>query len=268
LVGLVDLSLHDERFSYTILIPFLSAGVIYLRREHIFRHHRYSPALGIPLVMLGILLWYTLQSPALSLPGTGGLSALTLAVVLVWIALFILCFGVTSFRAAAFPLLFLFLMVPLPVPVLQKTTFALQKGTAGIVDVLFRLAGVPFVRQDFTFSLPGADIQIAEQCSGIRSSLSLLIASILAGHFFIHSAWRKVSLSLLTILIVIFKNAVRIVAISWLGVYVNPDFFYGALHRYGGLPFSLLALGMMGCLLIMLKDRLPSSKRSPDGGLG
>ena len=57
----------------------------------------------------------------------------------------------------------------------------------------------------------------------------------------------------LTIPISIFKNAVRIATISWLGVYVSKGFFYGNLHRRGGLPFSLFALALLAPVLLGLQ---------------
>jgi exosortase/archaeosortase family protein len=71
---------------------------------------------------------------------------------------------------------------------------------------------------------------------------------------FLRANWRKVCLCLLTVPVVIFKNAVRIVAISWLGLYVTRDFFQGRLHhQYGGLVFSLLSLGMQLSMLFVLQ---------------
>ncbi len=118
---------------------------------------------------------------------------------------------------------------------------------------LFRLLGVPVLWRHFKFLLPGVEIEIAEECSGIRSSLALFITSILAGYVFLRSNWRKALFSLFTIPVVIFKNAVRIVTISCLGVYVNPGFLYGKLHQYGGLPFSLVSLVLLVPFLIALQ---------------
>jgi exosortase/archaeosortase family protein len=75
---------------------------------------------------------------------------------------------------------------------------------------------------------------------------------IVAGHLILRSSWSRASFALLTIPIVIFKNAVRIVTISWLGVYVDSGFLYGRLHRYSGLPFSLLALALLAPVLLLL----------------
>jgi len=156
-------------------------------------------------------------------------------------------------------------MTPLPAVVAEHTVAALQKGSADTSYALFRLIGMPIIRDGFRFSLPGVDIEIAEQCSGIRSGLSLFITGLLAGHVFLQSTWKKAFLALCTLPIAIFKNAVRIVTISWLGVHVNPDFFHGELHRQGGLPFSLLALALLIFLLWLLRH--PSSSKTPAGNL-
>ena len=175
------------------------------------------------------------------------LSVLTL--VLYWIACFILGFGMRAARKAAFPLVFLFLMVPLPVSLMDSAVVVLQRGSANAAYGLFKLAGVPVYRQGFQFSLPGVDIKVAEECSGIRSCIALFITSLLAAHLFLRSNWNKLFLGLVAIPIAIFKNAVRIFTISWLGVYVDSNFLYGRLHRYGGLPFSIFALALMLPLL-------------------
>jgi exosortase len=170
-----------------------------------------------------------------------------------WIGVFVLCYGTRSCSAATFPLLFLLLIAPIPAVVLDKIVLVLQKGSAQMTYALFKLLGVPVLWQGFKFSLPGVEIVIAEECSGIRSSVAFFITSILAGYMFLQSSWRKVCLSFFTVPIVIFKNAVRIVTISWLGVYVDQGFLHGRLHQYGGLPFSLLSLAILAPLLLVLQ---------------
>ena len=60
--------------------------------------------------------------------------------------------------------------------------------------------------------------------------------------------------ALLAIPIGIFKNAVRIVTLSYLGVYVDRAYLEGRLHhQYGGLVFSSLALFLVVPLLILLR---------------
>ncbi len=141
---------------------------------------------------------------------------------------------------------------------------ALQKGSAD-VSYIFRLLGVPVLRQGFVFSLPGLDIEVAEQCSGIRSSVSLFIASILAGHLVLHSTRKKVYLCLLTIPIVIAKNAVRIVVLSLAGAYVDRDILFGSVHKASGILFSPLAFLVFAGLLLMLYRSEKKGRASGDG---
>jgi exosortase len=257
LTSLARLSFRDELAAHILLIPLLSAFLIYLERKQIFRRTGYCPSAGVPVLLMAAVLWI----PASSLNQADRLSAAAALIAVAWIAGFVFFFGTASFRAAAFPLLFLFLMSPLPGVVTEHIVSVLQKGSAATCYALFRILGVPVVRHGFQFSLPGVDIEVAEQCSGIHAGLSLFIAGLLAQHFLLRGIWKKACFILCVLPIAIFKNAVRIVTIAWLGIHINPDFFQGALHRRGGLPFSLLALAMMAMLIWLLRPATSSRAR-------
>jgi exosortase len=253
LMAWVKLSLEDTRYSHILTIPVISLGLLYFARSSVFRTLSFSPLPSTLLLIPGILSYWTAQN----LPSSGDsnyrLSLVVLAILFTWGAAFVLCYGIQCFRAAAFPLVFLLFMIPLPVVIMDNVILLLQKGSAEVSYVLFKLLGIPVFRNGFTFTLPGVDIEVAKECSGIRSTVALLITGVLAGHIFLYSSWRKTLLALLTIPIAILKNAVRIVTISWLGVYVDRGFLHGNLHRYGGVPFALVALAILGPILIALQ---------------
>jgi exosortase len=273
LSSLASLSFHDELASHILLIPFISAFLMYLERKRIFLTPRYCPAIGVPGLLLAVILWFSLQTPFLSsLQNTDRLALAATSIVLAWISMFVLFYGTGSFKAAAFPLLFLFLMSPIPAVVAEHIVSVLQKGSAETCYALFRLMGVPVIRHGFRFSLPGVDIEVAQQCSGIHSGLSLFLAGLLAEHILLQGYWKKACLVLCIFPIAIFKNAVRIVTIAWLGIHVNPGFFQGTLHRQGGLPFSLLSLALLAVLIWLLRRPMASSKThhlspQPDSGV-
>jgi exosortase len=250
---LITLAAHDERYSYILVIPFISGLLIYLDRKDVFSQPRFCAAWGIPLLLSGSTLFWIVTAQSSFLTRQNSLTLLVLAIFLVWTAGFLFFYGTRAVKRAIFSVSFLAFIVPLPPVVMDKIVFALQAGSADISFVLFKVLGIPVFREGLRFALPGVDIEIAEQCSGIRSSMSLFIASILVGHVLLRSGWRRVCLSLLAVPIVIFKNAGRIVTISWLGVYADQRFFFGKLHHVGGLPFSLVGLAILGVLLYLLR---------------
>jgi len=97
------------------------------------------------------------------------------------------------------------------------------------------------------------DIEIAKECSGIRSSLSLAITGLLASYFFLRTTWARAILLLSIVPIAIIKNGIRITVLSVLGVYWDERILAGDLHRKGGIVFFLLALLLVGAVIIFLR---------------
>ena len=66
---------------------------------------------------------------------------------------------------------------------------------------------------------------------------------------------------LLVVPVGILKNAVRITTLSWLTVYVSPDYLTGSLHHYGGPPFTMVALAILIPSLLALQRFESSAPR-------
>ena len=113
--------------------------------------------------------------------------------------------------------------------------------------------GVPYYREGLVFQLPGIAVEVAEECSGIRSSVALFITVLLAAQLTLRSNWRKVALCALVIPVALFKNGLRIATISALSVYVNRGFLYGRLHRSGVFVFFSLGLLVLFGVLRLLQ---------------
>ena len=140
---------------------------------------------------------------------------------------------------------------------------ALQKGSAEASAILFKLSQTPHYRDGLSFSLPGVHIEIAPQCSSIRSSLALLISSLLASHLLLKTFWRKTALVLAAVLMAMIKNAIRIVVLTLLAVHVNKGWLTDSgLHQEGGIVFFILALLLLFPVFLLLRR----SENKPRGG--
>jgi exosortase len=246
-------SSQAEHYSHIVLIPAISTFLLIRDRRRIFASVETGWAAGCGLLVAGALFAWFVHGRSAWPSENDRLSTVMFSVVLIWIGGFVWCYGLRAFRAGLFPLLFLFLMVPLPDVILNHAIVWLQTGSAEVTDAMFRMAGVPVFRTGFTFALPGLTIEIAKECSGIRSSLALLIIALLAGHLFLRSPWRLAVLTLAALPLLVVKNGMRIVTLSLLSIYVDPGFLAGRLHQDGGVLFFLLALLMLAPVLHLLQ---------------
>jgi exosortase len=241
-----------EHHSHIVLIPLISLYLLYSNRRAIFARVEYTAWPGVFLMTIGVA-WSWLTG-ALAPDQQADLSPAMLSLVTTCWGAFLLCYGFQAFRKASFELLLLFFMVPIPPYLLEPIIGFLQMASTEATDFLFGLLGVPVFRQGFVFVLPGLTIEVAESCSGIRSSLALLITSLVAGHLFLGSTWSKAALVLVVVPLSIVKNAIRIVVLSLLASYVNPSFITdSALHRNGGIPLFFVTLAALAAIVWLLR---------------
>ncbi len=252
-VALVRFSLANGDASHVVLIPFISAGLIYMEKKQIFRWLSFDYSLaGVLFTIAAVTYVWTLRSPASWTQGDI-LAGYVLAMVLLWISGFVLFFGRVALKNGCFPLLFLFLTIPLPDALLNDSIYFLQKGSADITAMIFDLVGVPALREGFVFHLAHTNIEVAKECSGIRSSLALLILALVVGHLLLHTLWKQAVFVIAGLLIMVVKNGVRIATLTILSEYVDPGFLYGRLHHSGGVVFFLLGLVLLLPVLWLLQ---------------
>jgi exosortase len=243
-----------DHYSHLVVIPLISSYLLYASRRSIFGVADTSPAPGtaslIALLGLGQILASRIYGPALN--DNDGLAIAMAGVVTLVLAGYIGFLGYECARAARFPLGFLFLAVPLPSLLLDDFIRVLQYGSAQVADLLFQAFGIPVLREGLVFALPRVSIEVAKECSGIRSSMALLILALLCAYFFLHTTSRRIVLILLSVPLLVLKNGIRIVVLTVLAEYVDPSFLTGNLHRDGGIVFFVVTFAIFGVLLRFL----------------
>ena len=97
-------------------------------------------------------------------------------------------------------------------------------------------------------------IQVAKESIGIHSTLAILIISLLAGHLYLRTAWKKIVLVLCALPIVCLTNGLRIAGLTLLAECISPRFLRGNLHHKGGMGFFVLALVLLFAVLRLLRN--------------
>jgi exosortase len=251
LTALVTLCLHGDSYSHILLIPFIALYLVYIERRKVFHSIGFSLVPGSVMILAGVATTFA-ANPYFYSTGAENLSGTVFGLLLVWAGGFLACYGVRAARAALFPLLFLLLMVPLPNVILSRVVTVLQRGTVEVALLLFKLLGVPVLREGVLLSVPGVTIEVARECSSIRSSMALFITCLLAARFYLRSFWKQLFFLVLSLPLSVIKNGIRVTTLTLLSIYVNPGFLHGDLHRDGGFVFFLLALVILWPILVAL----------------
>jgi exosortase len=259
LIQTFQLSWQNDDYTHILLIVPVSLALILLERESLSRLCQWDLLKGLTLVAaaLGIAFYAFLNSASLTsdLRLSVGMSALILA----WIGTFQICFGSRASRSVLFPLLFLFGLVPFPTFLLDSVIALLQQGSAWSAHVLFAACGVPVLQQGLLLKVPGLTVQIAQDCSSIRSSSMLMVTALVMAQVLLQSPWRKAIIVCLAIPLSVAKNGLRIFIIAMLGIKVDPGYLTGRLHRHGGILFFIVALLAMFAALWILRKGESSS---------
>jgi exosortase len=247
------LALRDDQYTHILLILPVSVALMYLEWKPSETSGESSSRLAIILLFVAVAVSIVARLQILPLRGDEQLSVSMLTLVLWWIASFVVSFGTRAFQRALFPLCFLFWMVPFPEFVLNPIVRLLQEGSATSARLLFAIAGVPVVHEGTLITLPGLTVEVARECSSIRSSLMLVVTTMVLAQMLLRSFWRKLAVIAVAIPLSVAKNGLRIFVLAMLTTRVDRSFITGRLHHQGGIIYFLIALAVVLGLIWILR---------------
>jgi exosortase C (VPDSG-CTERM-specific) len=256
LVSLAKYAVRTDLHSHILLVPFISAYLIYVRHKQLPKDYRSSLGWALLSFLVGLASLLAARNlvaanPALS--ENDFLSLTTLSFVCLIIMGGFLFLGRKWMTAAAFPFAFLIFLVPLPDHLVRWLEAASKLASTEAAALFFSIAGTPVLRDGSVFQLPGIVIEVAQECSGIRSSWVLFITSMLASYVFLRSPWRRAVLVSLMIPLAILRNGFRVLVIGLLCVEFSPQMIHSFIHNRGGPLFFVLSLILLFLLLAWLR---------------
>ena len=97
----------------------------------------------------------------------------------------LLFLGTVFLRAIMFPMAILAFVIPFPNFLRHALETFLQYGSAFFAQIFLQRSPTPVLLEGLDFHLPGCVIEVAPECSGIHSTIVLLIVSLLGGWLFL-----------------------------------------------------------------------------------
>jgi exosortase len=247
-----SLALNRDEYTHILLVLPIFVALVFVDRNVLKSSLKPGLRWGSSLCLVSV----TVASLARWTPGVQPdtrLALAMLAVVTWWSGAFVLCFGNAAARTLLFPLGFLLWMVPIPSFLLDRIIVFLQQWSAFAAQGLFSAAGVPVSQDGFFLTIPGLTLEVAKECSSIRSSLILVVTTMVLAQLQLRSFWRKLLVVAVAVPLSVAKNGLRIFTIAMLGTRVDPAYLHGQLHRQGGVIFLLIALLFIFLLIGFLR---------------
>jgi exosortase len=243
-----------EYYSHILLIPLISAYLLFIRRKELLGMVKPSIPAGVLVGAIGIIGYGTGLMQGQKVDLINETAWQTSGLLILWLGAFLLFLGPAAFREALFPLLFLFFMVPIPTDLMDTFIYVLQVGSSEATAMIFSLLGVYYHQEGFVFHMGKVTIEVAKECSGIRSTMALFITGLLAAHLFLRHNGKRLILMLTILPITVFKNGIRIVILALLAIHVDERFLTKSfLHRSGGFLFYIPGLLIFGGILFFLR---------------
>lgn len=268
-----NIQAFSDLSSQAILLPALAGYLVWSERERIFSNPTFSKTATIRFGVLAAGIFVGAVCCVHQGAEYVGAILLFFATLLLAAAGFAAVFGTKALRQSTFPFAMLLLMIPLPAIVVDKTIGLLQIQSAWLAANILSATGTPVYREGILIFVPGATIEVAKECSGINSSIALLITMLVVTYRTLNANWRRFLLLAFSIPLSIVKNAIRIAALTLLAIRVDPNFLTGRLHHEGGFVFYLIALLLIYPVWKLLKkgddkDFHVSPRGSSTGSVG
>jgi exosortase len=252
----------DADYSHGILVPFLSAYLIWQRRDKLAQVVRCHSNWGLAVVLLSLGLLF--------LGSLGAELFLTrISMIGVTCGLIVYFAGWALLRALAFPLAFLLFAIPIPVLIYNQIVFPLQFIASRFATSCLEMLNLfPIMREGNVLIMPGMRLEVVEACSGIRSLMSLLALAAGYGYLVEKSVPVRWFLFFSMIPLAIISNGSRVMITALMTHYIGPQAAEGFMHEASGWVIFVVATALflaLHSLTVVVRKKLGWMPKDTDG---
>ena len=232
-----EYTLPESYYGHAPLIPLLAGLMLWSQRAALRAVPKTASPWALALLLPALaLLVFAQKTGAEALESTGLLLTLTGGV---WLAL-----GTRFVRAAAFPLGFLWLMAPLPGPVLNDATLHVQGLSTALADRLLHAMAFSTTRTGNVIQMEDYALFVDVPCSGFKLLLALLTFGAAFAYLVDGSPRRRLLLFLFSLPLSLLVNGTRIALIGVAGECLGTGVAQG-FHDWSGLITLLLGFAAL-----------------------
>jgi exosortase A len=227
--------LEDETYQHGLLVPPIVAWLVWISAPRLRGVRVEASTLGLLAMLACGAAWVVGRVAGVNVVEQYAAVAMIPALVLA-------ALGPAVLRQLAFPLGYLFLVVPVG----QALVPALMEFTADFTVAAIRLSGIPVYREGLYFSLPSGDFEVAKACSGIRYLMASIATGALIAYLSFRSWPRRLAFMGFAIVLPILANGLRAYLIVIAAHFSDLQIATGADHLvYGWLFFGVVTIVLL-----------------------
>lgn len=230
-----------EEYGYGYFIPFVSAFLIWQRRNQVIVREFVPSWWGFGVMLFAAVLFILGEIAA-----TYTLVQYSLVIAIIGIALALM--GWQAFKLVMGPLFLLFFIVPLPPFIYNTLSGKLQLISSEMGVWFIRQFGISVFLEGNVIDLGHYKLQVVEACNGLRYLFPLVSVAFIAAYLYKVAMWKRGLVFFSSIPITVFMNSFRIGVIGLLVEYWGVGQAEGFLHYFEGWII------FMTCLLILLLE--------------
>lgn len=238
IVILVGSWLNRPEYSHGIVIPVLSAYLLYQRRDQLASVPFTGSWLGALLTAAACAIWF-----AGTLSTIFAVTQFALVVAIAGTGLSLV--GARQFRYIAVPVLMLFFMVPLPAFLHNNFSATAQLISSELGVAILRLFGVSVFLEGNVIDLGHFQMQVVEACDGLRYLFPIMTLGLVIAYFSRIKLWQKVVVFASTVPITIGMNSSRIAMIGLFAENGNTALARGVLHDVHGWAMFMISTALI-----------------------
>lgn len=236
--GLYNIWNLKPEYSHGIIIPVLSAFLIWRQREQLRGMPLTGSWTGLLLIAAGLALRFIGESTTLET-----IEHYAFLVVIYGVVLSLT--GPAIFRRLWMPLLILVFAVPLPNVFNNTLSLQLQFLSSMLGVWVIRAAGISVLLEGNIIDLGNYQLEVAEACSGLRYLLPLMTLAFIVAYLFRGPVWKRAVIFLSSIPITIVMNSLRIGFIGITVEHWGTGMAEGALHDFEGWLVFMFSTGAL-----------------------
>jgi len=223
-------------YSHGYLIPFVSLGIVWYKREEFFAASKNICMVGLYVIIAALFMHWVgakMQQTRISLMSL---------ILLIWGIPFYF-FGWKIAKLLIFPCAYLIFCVPLNF--LDTLSFPLQQAATSLSYSILNGLGIECERVGTQLMSPYFSLNVEAPCSGLRSLLAMTALTAVYAYFTQTTFIKKWALFLLSIPIAVAGNIGRIISIALVSIVSGQKLGTGLYHDWSGYVLFTVAISLM-----------------------